>query len=143
MNEFERRLKEQALNYKSQNPNNISINDMKAMQESLRQIKGWNDTAPEFSKDHLLNMIGEVGEVASIFKKKGINKCMTDPQIRAELIEELADVEMYFIEVLNRLKVSPQEFSQAYIKKYQKNIGRNYAQEWKQKIVDETEREDK
>lgn len=67
---------------------------------------------------------------------------MTDPQIRAELVEELADVEMYFVEVLNRLKVSSQEFSQAYVRKYQKNMGRDYKQEWKQKIVDETGRED-
>ena len=39
MNDFEKRIREQALNYKPQNPNNITISDMRAMQETLRKAK--------------------------------------------------------------------------------------------------------
>lgn len=144
MNEFieglQRKAKEgQSENslYPQMNRSNISISDMQQMQTNLRVTKGWTDTAPENAKDHLLNMIGEIGEVTDIFKKKGIEKCMTDSEIRAMLVEELADVEMYFMEILNRLQISPREFSMAYVNKHLKNLGREYDKEWHKKIVDE------
>ncbi len=119
------------------NKNNINISDMQQMQTNLRVAKGWTDTEPMYAKDHLLNMIGEIGEVADIFKKKGIDKCMSDPKVRAMLVEELADVEMYFIEVLNRLQVSSKEFSQAYVNKHIGLMDRDFKKKWEKDIVDE------
>lgn len=115
----------------------ISISDMQEMQTRLRIAKGWTDTEPNCAKDHLLNMIGEVGEVADIFKKKGIDKCMTNPEVRAMLVEELADMEMYFIEVMNRLQITPEEFSQAYIRKHEKCMSRDFKKKWEHDIVEE------
>lgn len=39
MNKFQEELRKQALNYTPQNPNNITISDMEAMQETLRIAK--------------------------------------------------------------------------------------------------------
>lgn len=142
-NDFVKRLQEQAKVrsneqlYPQMNKNNISISDMKQMQTNLRITKGWTDTSPEHAKDHLLYMIEEMGEVIQIIKKKGIDKCMNDPEIRRMMVEELTDVEMYYVEVLNRLGISPREFSNAYVTKHMKNLGREYDKEWHKKIVDE------
>lgn len=116
---------------------NLTISEMQQMQTELRIAKGWTDTDPDYAKDHLLNMIGEIGEVADIFKKKGINKCMSDPQVRAMLVEEMADVQMYFMEVMNRLQITPKEFSQAYVSKHNRIMGRDFKRKWEHDIVDE------
>lgn len=150
MNDFIKRIQQETREKSSSSPNNIysqmnrsniSISDMQQMQTNLRIAKGWTDTAPENAKDHLLNMIGEIGEVADIFKKKGIDKCMSDPEIRAMLVEELADVEMYFMEVLSRLQVSSKEFSQAYVNKHSRLMDRDFKKKWEKDIVNEGGRE--
>lgn len=145
MNEFIKKLQEDTKKQISNNQqkqkqidkNNITISDMQQMQTELRIKKNWTDTAPENAKDHLLNMIGEIGEVADIFKKKGIDKCMNDPEVRAMLVEEMADVQMYFVEVMNRLQITPKEFSQSYVNKHNKIMGRDFKKKWEHDIVDE------
>lgn len=123
--------------YSEMDRNNINISDMKQMQTNLRIAKGWTDTAPSDAKDHLLYMIEEMGEVVQIIKKKGIDKIMSEPEIRALAVEEITDVMMYYVEVLNRLQITPEEFSQAYVRKHLENLGRDYKREWERKIVDE------
>ena len=152
MNDFEKSLrcdirkrknkdeKDEGL-YSRMDKSNISVSDMQQMQTNLRITKGWTDTDPVNAKDHLLYMIEEMGEVIQIIKKKGIDKCMTDPDIRSLLTEELSDVEMYYIEVLNRLQISPKEFSEAYVSKHMKNLGREYNKEWHKKLIDENNKE--
>lgn len=128
--------------YPQMNRNNINISDMQQMQTNLRVAKGWADTDPDYAKDHLLNMIGEIGEVADIFKKKKIDKCMTDSEVRAMLVEEMADVQMYFIEVMNRLRITPEEFSKAYVAKHERVMKRDFDKKWEHDIVNE-DHEDK
>ena len=50
-------------------------------------------------------------------------------------IEELSDVLMYYIEVLNRLNISAEEFSKVYLEKYNTNMHRNYEEDNKKKYV--------
>lgn len=119
---------------------NLTISEMQQMQTELRIAKGWTDTDPDYAKDHLLNMIGEIGEVADIFKKKGINKCMSDPEVRAMLVEEMADVQMYFVEVMNRLQITPKEFSQAYVNKHNRIMRRDFKKKWEHDIIDESKK---
>lgn len=38
---------------------------------------------------------------------------------------------MYFIEVINRFNISAEEFSEIYMRKFEKNINRNYKKEYK------------
>ena len=114
----------------------LSVEEMQFLQKELKKTKGWKDDDPTFAKDHMLNMIEEIGECASIFKKKGIDACMSDPSVRQQLVTELADVEMYFMEVLIRLQITPEEFSRAYLTKHKEIMGRDFDAKWRHDIAD-------
>ena len=116
---------------------NLDIADLKEKQLKLYELnkEKWNDMEPKYAKDHILYMVEEIGECISIIKKKKIDNIMTDENIRHRFIEELSDVLMYYIEVLNRLDISAEEFSKIYLEKYYTNLNRNYEEENKKKYV--------
>lgn len=107
---------------------NISISDMLKMSHDLYQenCETWSPMTPEHGKTFILYMIEEIGEVISIIKKKGDEKIMEDDSVRERFVEEMADVLMYFSDVLNRYEISAEEFSNAYTKKHESNMKRNY-----------------
>ena len=113
----------------------LSISEMQKMQlELYEQNKDkWNDMNPNAAKSHMLYMIEEIGECISIIKKKGIDSIMNNLDVRNRFLEEITDVQNYYIEILNRLKISPEEFSDAYIKKHNINMKRNYEKDNKEK----------
>lgn len=80
----------------------FTIQEMQAMQRALqeRYQDKWEPIGPETGKNKLLWMIGEVGEVIDIVKKNGGSRSSADPQLRQHLVEELADVLMYYNDVL-------------------------------------------
>ena len=106
----------------------LSISDMKKMQLELyeKNKDKWEDMNPSNAKTHILYMIEEIGECISIIKKKKIDSIMKNQNVRARFLEELTDVEMYYIEILNRLKITPEEYSNAYIEKFNRNMKRDY-----------------
>lgn len=118
----------------------LSISEMKNMQLELYEInkEKWNDMKPEQAKSHMLYMIEEMGECISIIKKKGITAIMEDEEVRKRFLEEITDVQNYYIEVLNRLEITPEEFSDAYIEKHNYNMNRNYEKENKEKYNKKT-----
>ena len=79
---------------------------------------------PETGKNKLLWMIGEVGEVIDIVKKHGDVRASTDAGSRKALIEELADVLMYYNDVMLCYGVSVDELKRAYREKHEKNMTR-------------------
>ena len=91
---------------------------------------------PEYAKDYILYMMEEVGEVISILKKKGCDGIMSDPAVRSRFLEEMADVLMYYNDLLLRFHVSPEEISQAYQAKFEKNMRRNYRQQYEEMYHD-------
>lgn len=109
----------------------LSIEDMQSMSYELwNQNKDtWSPMDPAFGKDFILYMIEEIGEVIQIIKKKKEDKIMSDPLTREKFIEELCDVQMYYIDVLNRYHITPEEFRQIYLKKFHYNVKRNYKKE--------------
>lgn len=113
----------------------LTISEMQKMQFDLyeRNKDKWGDREPKYAKNHILYMIEEIGECISIIKKKGIDEIMENQEVRNRFLEEMADVEMYYMEVLNRLKVSPEEFSDSYNKKHHINMGRDFEREHKEK----------
>lgn len=115
----------------------LKISQLKEMQFKLYELnkEKWNDMSPNHAKDHILYMVEEIGECISIIKKKKIDNVMNDEHIRNRFIEELSDVLMYYIEVLNRLNISAEEFTKIYIEKYNTNMKRNYEEENKKKYV--------
>lgn len=113
----------------------LTISEMKKMQDELYELnkEKWNDRIPEDGKNHLLYMVEEMGECISIIKKKGIDSIMKPGHIRERFVEEISDVLMYYNEVLIRFGITPKELSEAYTKKYETNLNRNYIEDNKKK----------
>lgn len=104
----------------------FSINEMKEMQKELQEKykHKWEPICPEIGKNKLLWMIGEVGEVIDIVKKHGGEKACTDIELRKHLVEEMADVLMYYNDVMLCYGISADELKQTYSEKFEKNMNR-------------------
>lgn len=104
----------------------FGINEMQEMQKRLQnKYKNiWESITPENGKNKLLWMIGEIGEVIDIIKKNGDLKACSDTKLRENLIEEMADVLMYYNDVMLCYGISVDELKQSYIKKFEKNMKR-------------------
>ena len=106
--------------------NDFTINEMLEMQHALQEKyrDKWETISPEIGKNKLLWMIGEIGEVIDIIKKHGGETACQDVELRSSLIEELADVLMYYNDVLLCYRISAEELKQSYISKFEKNMKR-------------------
>ncbi len=106
--------------------NDFGINEMLDMQRSLldRYRDIWPPLCPERGKDQLLWMIGEIGEVIDIIKKHSCEAVCRDDALRSHLVEELADVLMYYNDVLLCFGISADELKQSYISKFERNMQR-------------------
>ena len=104
----------------------FGINEMQEMQKRLQnKYKNiWEPITPENGKNKLLWMIGEIGEVIDIIKKNGDLKACSDTKLRENLIEEMADVLMYYNDVMLCYGISVDELKQSYIKKFEKTMNR-------------------
>lgn len=112
----------------------LSISQMLKMQQDLYELhkETWSPREPEYGKDHILFMIEEIGETIAILKKKGSGAILEDPYVRSAFLEELADVLMYYNDVLLCFHISPEELSEAYQKKHCRNTHRDYTEEYKE-----------
>ena len=83
----------------------FSVNEMLELQRKLqeRYQDKWEPIGPATGKNKLLWMIGEIGEVIDIVKKNGGEKAVRDADLRAHLVEEMADVLMYYNDVPNTI----------------------------------------
>ena len=108
---------------------NISIKEMLELSQELykKNKDKWGKAAPESAERWILWLIGEIGEVIDIIKKRGTRKIMKDLELRKVVIEEIADCYMYLTDILNRFKISPKEFSKIYFRKMNFNLKRDYS----------------
>ncbi|MFR1692254.1 MAG: MazG nucleotide pyrophosphohydrolase domain-containing protein [Faecalibacterium sp.] len=104
----------------------FTIEDMLAIQQALQEKykDKWEPIGPEAGKHKLLWMLGEVGEVIDIIKKNGDQKAVEDAEVRQHLVEEMADVLMYYNDVLLCYGISEQELKEVYTAKFKKNMTR-------------------
>ena len=104
----------------------FAVNEMHAMQQALqaKYKDKWEPICPEIGQNKLLWMIGEIGEVIDIVKKHGGEKASSDRDLRRELVEELADVLMYYNDVLLCYGISAEELKNSYTEKFEKNMKR-------------------
>lgn len=104
----------------------FTVEEMLAMQQALQEKykDKWEMIGPEAGKHKLLWMLGEVGEVIDIIKKNGDKTAVEDAAIRQHLVEEMADVLMYYNDVLLCYGISEQELKEAYTAKFEKNMTR-------------------
>lgn len=104
----------------------FSINEMQEMQKRLQDKykDKWEPICSDTGKNKMLWMIGEIGEVIDIVKKYGGTKASTDKELRKELVEELADVLMYYNDVLLCYGITADELKQVYENKFNINMKR-------------------
>ena len=94
----------------------------KRLQE--RYKNKWEPIGPETGQNKLLWMVGEIGEVIDIVKKNGGTKASADPELRNALVEEMADVLMYYNDVMLCYGITSDELREAYTKKFERNMKR-------------------
>ena len=104
----------------------FSISEMQAMQKALQDKykNKWEGISPEIGQNKLLWMIGEIGEVIDIIKKNDGPTVCHDPDLRALLVEEMADVLMYYNDVMLCYGISPEELKKSYTEKFKRNLKR-------------------
>ena len=104
----------------------FSIGEMQQIQKALQEKyrHKWEPICPEVGKNKLLWMIGEIGEVIDIVKKHGGENAAANEDVREHLVEELADVLMYYNDVLLCYGIGVEELKRAYTEKFEKNMTR-------------------
>ena len=104
----------------------FTINEMLELQRKLQEEykDKWSPKCPENGKNQLLWMVGEIGEVIDIVKKNGGQRAVEDTELRAHLVEEMADVLMYYSDVLLCYGITANELKRAYTKKAERNMTR-------------------
>lgn len=104
----------------------FTVSEMLQMQNALQEKykDKWEHIGPETGKSKLLWMIAELGEVIDIVKKQGTDRIMQDASTRRDFVEEMADVLMYYCDVMNCYSITEQELKQAYEEKFRRNMDR-------------------
>ena len=106
--------------------NDFGMNEMQEMQRKLQEKykDKWKPICSEEGRNKLLWMIAEIGEVIDIVKKQGEVKIMEDSVLRKEFVEELADVLMYYNDIMLCYGITSDELKQIYVQKFERNMKR-------------------
>ena len=104
----------------------FTVDEMLSMQRRLQEKyrDQWEPISPETATRKLLWMGSEVGEVIDIVKKQGDEQIMHNAAVRAHFVEEMADVLMYFSDVLLCYGITEQELKQIHEAKFERNMSR-------------------
>ena len=104
----------------------FDMNEMQEMQKALQDKYKhiWEPICPEIGQNKLLWMLGEIGEVIDIVKKHGGLNASSNAELRKNLVEEVADVLMYYNDVMLCYGITADELKQAYTEKFEKNMKR-------------------
>ena len=103
------------------------ISEFLEMQRILAETKGWiKDRHPDHAPLSLLWSIEELGEAIAIIKKKGGDAIMDNPSVRSHFTEECADAFMYLFDMLLSYGITAEEFTDAYVAKFRRNMGRDW-----------------
>lgn len=104
----------------------FTLNEMQEMQKQLQETYKdvWGKLCPESGNNQLLWLICELGEVIDIVKKKGAGQIMKEEEVRKSFIEEMADVLMYYNDVMLCYGISVEELKTIYTAKHEKNLKR-------------------
>ncbi len=103
------------------------ISEFLKMQHNLAAEKGWLDNrTPEHAPFSILWSIDELGEAIAIIKKKGAEGIMENESVREHFVEEVTDTFMYLFDMMESYGITADEFTRAYVKKYERNMGRSW-----------------
>ena len=104
----------------------LNFEDMQQMQKTLqaRYAGWWEPVDPEHGKNKILWMLAELGEAIQVAKRHSADEIMENDQIRHDFVEELADVMMYFNDIMLCYQIEPAEFEEIYRAKHERNMTR-------------------
>ena len=104
----------------------LDIHEMQELQKSLqeRYAGWWEPIDPDHGRNKILWMLAELGEAIQIVKRNRSADLMQKAEVRHDFVEELADVLMYFNDILLCYDVSPEEFEDVYRAKHARNMTR-------------------
>lgn len=104
----------------------LDMNGMREMQQTLqaRYAGWWEPVDPEHGKNKILWMLAELGEAIQVVKRRPVSEFLEDGQTRHDFVEELADVMMYFNDILLCFDIRPEQFEEIYRAKHQRNMTR-------------------
>ena len=117
----------------------LKISEMLEMQRELFEPHKdkWHPMEPEYGRNFVLYMVEEIGECIAIIKKKGDRAIAENSAVREAFCEEMCDVLMYFSDALLRYGITADELSTAYLRKHEKNMGRDFDEEYRRKFEEE------
>ena len=104
----------------------FGMNEMQEMQKHCRKNtnKNGNPSARQQDRINCFGWLGEVGEVIDIVKKNGAADAVEKEDLRKHLVEEMADVLMYYNDVMLCYGITAEELKAAYTEKFEKNMKR-------------------
>ena len=106
----------------------LSIREMYLYQQRLQEkyARQWGEPIePDTAVRKLLWAHGELAEAGAILKKNGpIEEMLTHPEKKRHLAEELGDAMMYMYDVMLCCGITPEEFSEIYKAKCERNKNR-------------------
>ncbi len=105
----------------------LTVREMHEYQRRLQEKyqHQWGEPlSPRMSINKLLWAYGELAEAGDIIKKKHPENVMADPELRRRLMEELGDAMMYMFDVMLCYGMTPEEFSDIYREKCERNKNR-------------------
>lgn len=104
----------------------LDMKDMREMQQALqaRYAGWWESVDPEHGKNKLLWLLAELGEAIQVVKRHPTEEIAQPGEVRRDFVEELADVLMYFNDILLCFDISPEEFEAVYRAKHVRNMTR-------------------
>ena len=104
----------------------LDMNDMLNMQRTLqaRYAGWWEPVDPEHGKNKMLWMLAEMGEAIQVVKKHSVSEIMESGCTRHDFVEELADVMMFFNDIMLCYGITPEEFENVYRAKHERNMTR-------------------
>ena len=104
----------------------LDMKDMREMQEALqaRYAGWWEPVDPEHGKNKMLWMLAELGEAIQVVKRHPAEEIARQGAVRHDFVEEMADVMMYFNDILLCYGITPEEFEEVYRAKHARNLTR-------------------
>lgn len=104
----------------------LDLKEMQELQCTLQErYRGWWEPVdPAHGRNKLLWMLAEAGEAVQVIKKKGDDRIMNDPEVRAAFTEELCDMFMFLNDVCLCYGITPEELEEIYRAKHDRNMTR-------------------
>ena len=103
---------------------------MEMRRDALEKRPEWPRFIPSEAKHNLLWMIEEVGELAAILRKFGDLYIICNQKMRQHYVEEVVDVFFFLLNSMLCLGIDADEFTEAFRRKHERNMRRDYNAEY-------------